>query len=99
MPPPIIGGMTSTNAQTNALTIDTILRMRAVLDERGIEKSQQYLDVQSGLYTPPIKLGAKAIGWPKSEVAALNRARISGKSNDQIRALVQQLIAARAALA
>lgn len=90
--------MTSNNAQTIALTVNTILRMRAVLDARGIEKSQQYLDVQNGLFTPPIKLGAKAIGWPQSEVATLNAARIAGKSNDQIRLLVQQLIAARAAL-
>lgn len=91
--------MNSNTAQTNALTINAILRMRAVLDARGIEKSQQYLDIQSGLFTPPIKLGAKAIGWPQSEVAALNAARIAGKTNDQIRALVQQLVAARAALA
>ncbi len=91
--------MTSTTAQTNALTINTILRMRAVLDARGIEKSQQYLDVQNGLFTPPIKLGVKAIGWPQNEVAALNAARIAGKSNDQIRSLVQHLVAARAALA
>lgn len=91
--------MNSNTAQTNALTINAILRMRAVLDARGIEKSQQYLDIQGGLFTPPIKLGAKAIGWPQSEVAALNAARIAGKTNDQIRALVQQLVAARAALA
>jgi prophage regulatory protein len=97
--------MTSTTVQTRALTSETldllhkILRLRQVLDARGVEKSQHYHDVQGGLFTPPIKLGIKAAGWPQSEVAALNAARIAGKSNDQIRSLVQQLIAARAALA
>lgn len=95
--PPIIGGMTSTIVQTNALTANTILRTRAVLDARGIEKSQHYLDVQNGLFTPPVKLGARASGWPQSEVAALNAARIAGKSKDQIRELVKKLEADRAA--
>ena len=110
MPPTNIGGMQpSTTVLTSALTsktldqyhqilLDKILRLRAVLDARGVAKSQHYQDVQSGLFTPPVKLGMKAVGWPQSECAALNAARISGKSNDQIRALVQQLIAARAAL-
>jgi prophage regulatory protein len=89
----------STTYQTRAPTIESILRLRAVLDARGIEKSQQYLDVRNGLFTPPIKLGAKAVGWPASEVAALNAHRIAGKSNDEIRFLVGRLIAARATLA
>lgn len=97
--------MISTTVQTHALTSETldllhkILRLRHVLDARGVEKSQHYYDVQGGLFTPPVKLGAKAVGWPQSEVAAINAARIAGKSNDEIRSLVQQLLAARAALA
>jgi prophage regulatory protein len=35
------------------------------------------------------------VGWPASEVAALNAARISGKSNSEIRDLVMKLVAAR----
>jgi prophage regulatory protein len=35
------------------------------------------------------------VGWPASEVEALNAARISGKSNSEIRNLVVNLEAAR----
>lgn len=95
----------SNTIPASALTVETpfqyhgFLRLRRVLDTRGIEKSQQYLDIKNGLFTPPIKLGAQAVGWPGREVAALNAARVAGKSNEQIRALVQQLIAFRLTLA
>jgi prophage regulatory protein len=35
------------------------------------------------------------VGWPASEVTALNAGRISGKSNEEIRDLVVKLEAAR----
>lgn len=34
-------------------------------------------------------------GWPSSEVAAINAARIAGKSDEEIRELVLKLEAAR----
>jgi prophage regulatory protein len=39
------------------------------------------------------------VGWPANEVAALNAARIAGKSDDEIRQLVRKLEAARKAMA
>jgi prophage regulatory protein len=42
-----------------------------------------------------VKIGARAAGWPASEVQALNAARIAGKSDDEIRELVLKLEAAR----
>jgi prophage regulatory protein len=47
------------------------------------------------LWTRPVSLGARAVGWPASEIAALYAARISGKSESEIRALVIELEAAR----
>jgi prophage regulatory protein len=44
-------------------------------------------------------LGARAVGWPANEVAALNAARISGKSDSEIRDLVVKLEAARKTVA
>jgi prophage regulatory protein len=35
------------------------------------------------------------VGWPASEVAAINDARIAGHPDDEIRALVVKLEAAR----
>ena len=45
----------------------------------------------------PVSLGPRAVGWPASEVAALNTARIAGKSDAEIRDLVASLQAARTA--
>jgi prophage regulatory protein len=42
-----------------------------------------------------VKLGARAVGWPASELAAVNAARINGLSDTEIRDLVKRLEAAR----
>lgn len=64
----------------------------------GQPRSTLYLRIQQGLWTRPINLGARSVGWPAQDVEALNAARISGKSDDDIRALVQKLHAARASV-
>jgi hypothetical protein len=51
--------------------------------------------MDQGLWTKQVKLGPRAVGWPAHEVAALNAARIAGKTDDEIRALVVKLHAAR----
>lgn len=74
---------------------NTILRLPAILRERGRSRSAHYLDIQQGLFTRPVPIGARAVGWPSNELSALNAARISGKSEDEIRDLVTQLELAR----
>ncbi|HEY3488120.1 MAG TPA: AlpA family phage regulatory protein [Gammaproteobacteria bacterium] len=69
----------------------TILRLPDVLRERGKSRSAHYLDIKQGLFTRPVPIGLRAVGWPAHEVAALNAARIAGKPVDEIRALVTQL--------
>jgi len=73
----------------------TILRLPTVKSESGLSRSTIYLRIAQGLWTKPVSLGARAVGWPSSEVATLNAARISGKSNSEIRDLVVKLEAAR----
>lgn len=73
----------------------TIQRLPAVKSESGLSRSTIYLRIAQGLWTKPISLGARAVGWPSSEVAAINAARIAGKTDDEIRALVIKLEAAR----
>lgn len=73
----------------------TILRLPSILRERGRSRSAHYMDIQQGLFTPPVPIGARAVGWPADELAAINAARIAGKSDDEIRALVAKLVAAR----
>jgi prophage regulatory protein len=83
------------NAQGGANMVNTILRLPTVLRERGRSRSAHYLDIQQGLFTHPVQIGLRAVGWPANELATLNVARIAGKSEADIRALVMQLEAAR----
>jgi prophage regulatory protein len=73
----------------------TILRMPAVKTESGLSRSTIYLRVSQRLWTKPVLLGARAVGWPSDEVEALNAARIAGRTDDEIRDLVAKLEAAR----
>lgn len=75
----------------------TILRRRQAEAASGYSRSTIYLRISQGLWTKPIPLGARAVGWPASEVAALNAARIAGKSDAEIRDLVVRLETARRA--
>lgn len=72
-----------------------ILRLPAVKAESGASRSTIYLRIQQGLWPKPVKLGPRSVGWPASEVAAINTARIAGKTDDEIRVLVVKLEAAR----
>ena len=75
--------------------VTTILRLPSVKSESGLSRSTIYLHIAQGLWTKPVSLGARAVGWPSSEVAALNSARIAGKTDEEIRTLVVKLEAAR----
>lgn len=75
--------------------LHTILRLPVVLRERGRSRSAHYLDIQQGLFTRPVSIGQRAVGWPAGEVVALNAARIAGKSEEEVRSLVVKLEAAR----
>jgi prophage regulatory protein len=73
----------------------TILRLPSVKAETGYSRSTIYLRISQGLFIKPVSLGARAVGFPAGEVAALNAARIAGKTETDIRALVAKLQAAR----
>jgi prophage regulatory protein len=76
--------------------IDEILRRKRVEAFTGYSRSTVYLRIKQGLWPRPVSLGSRAVGWPASEVAALNAARIANRSDDDIRALVTRLEAERA---
>ena len=73
----------------------TILRRKQVEAATGYSRSTIYLRISEGLWTKPVPLGARAVGWPASEIAALNAARIASKTESDIRSLVAKLEAAR----
>lgn len=73
----------------------TIQRLPAVLADIGLPRSTFYLRIRQGLWTKPISLGGRAVGWPASDTIALNSARIAGQTDEEIRFLVHKLEAQR----
>jgi prophage regulatory protein len=73
----------------------TILRRKQVEARTGYSRSTIYLRIAQGLMTKPVNLGARAVGWPAGEVDTLNAARVAGKSDTEIRKLVEALESAR----
>ena len=73
-----------------------ILRMPAVKFETGHRSHASiYNAINLGLFTVGVAIGRRSKGWPSEEVAAINAARIAGKSDEAIRALVVRLHAKR----
>jgi len=54
-----------------------------------------YLRITQGVFPRPVPLGPRAVGWPETEIEAVNAVRIAGKSDEEIRQLVATLEAAR----
>jgi prophage regulatory protein len=79
--------------QTSGFTIKRAKDARA---QFGIPQSTFYDWQARGLMPPGIALGIRSVGWPAHELDALAAARIRGASEDEIRALVRDLVAARA---
>ncbi len=72
-----------------------ILRLPEVKQTTGHSRSTLYLRISQGLWTKPVSLGARSVGWPLSEVNTLIAARIAGQSDTEIRELVCSLQTAR----
>ncbi|MDD3529963.1 MAG: transcriptional regulator [Gallionellaceae bacterium] len=62
----------------------------------GEPVSSFYEKIKKGLIVPGIPIGARAVAFPRHEIQALAAARIAGKTDDEIRDLVKQLVADRA---
>jgi prophage regulatory protein len=78
----------------------TILRMPAVKAETGHRSHASiYNAIRAGLFTKPVQIGQRAVGWPDYEVAALISARIAGMSEADLRGLVNRLHLKRTELA
>ena len=72
-----------------------ILKIPQVLAQRARSSSSHYRDIQNGLFTKPVNLGERAVGWPIREVNILTAAQVAGLSEDEIRNLVVELHAKR----
>ncbi len=77
-----------------------IIRMPAVKAETGHRSHASiYNAIKAGTFTTGVAIGQRSKGWPDHEVKAINAARIAGKSEAEIKELVNRLHAKRLEIA
>ena len=69
-----------------------LLRRPEVITLTARSRSSLQLDEKAGLFCPPIAIGYRAVAYLRHEVQTIIQARIEGKSPDEIKQLVSQLI-------
>ena len=84
-------------AQSTPEQTISLFRRKIVEQIYGKSRSSIYRDIKNGLFTKPVTIGINSVAGPSNEVEAINKSRIAGKSDDEIRALVIELEALRAA--
>jgi prophage regulatory protein len=72
-------------------SLTALYRRTLVCQLTGKARSTLYRDIQNGLFTAPVDIGGGRVGWPDYEVEQINKARIAGKSEEEIKALVLEL--------
>lgn len=63
----------------------------------GMARSTTWDRVRDGTLPPPIRRGSKWSRWPSDEIDRIEAAIVAGKSDDELRELVRELVAARIA--
>lgn len=94
--PPIADcGKADTPFTPAAMVPNAMLRLVDTCAVTGMAGPTLYEAIRKGVFVSPVKVTGKSSAWPASEVNAILAARIAGKTDDEIRALVVELTAAR----
>jgi len=81
-----------------AIGADEMLLKDVEVGERlGMARSTTWDCVREGTLPPPIRRGSKWSRWPSAEIDHIEAAIAAGASDEELRALVRELIEARAA--
>lgn len=72
-----------------------LLKLPKVLELTASARSTIYKNIHAGLMVPPVRQGVNSVAFVEYEITAINAARIAGKTNDEIKALVAKLVADR----
>ena len=72
-----------------------IERKPAVLSRTGMSHATLYRRIREDLFPPGVTLGNRSVGWLAHEVDAMLHAFASGKTTDELQAIVKKLIEKR----
>jgi len=73
-------------------------RRPEVLKQAGLSNSTLCKRINEGLFVPPINLGLRAVGWLEHEVNQVLAIIAEGRTANEVRMLVRELIQSRKAL-
>lgn len=73
----------------------TLLRLPRLIERYGKARTSIWRDIKRGLLPRPVRTGKNTVVFPEAEINAVIQARVQGKTDEQIRALIEQLHAAR----
>ncbi|MEW7996239.1 MAG: AlpA family phage regulatory protein [gamma proteobacterium symbiont of Ctena orbiculata] len=76
-----------------------IERKPAVLNRTGMSNATLYRRISEGLFPPGVTLGNRSVGWLAHEVDTMLNAFASGKTTEELQAIVKNLIEKRQTLA
>ena len=76
-------------------SVNPLLRRPIVQKLTGDSRTTLYRKINRKLLTTPVQIGGGRVAWPQNEIVAINQARIAGKNENQIMALVIELQEAR----
>lgn len=68
-----------------------ILRLPQVRELTGLSRSSIYAAIKAGTFPAPFRLGPRAIGFSSAAVDAWLTARMAGRPDSEVRALVTEL--------
>jgi len=75
-----------------------IERKPAVLHRTGMSHATLYRRISEGLFPPGVSLGNRSVGWLAHEVDTILKAFASGKTTEELQAIVKALIEKRQSL-
>lgn len=75
-----------------------LIRPDTAMARLGTARTQFYEAVRNGLMVRPIKVGSRATAFPDHELNTIERARIAGLSDAELRRVVDDLHAQRRAV-
>lgn len=72
-----------------------LITIKEAMRRRGRKSSQHYADIQMRIAPPTIHIGNRGVRHIEHEIEAVIRAEVAGKSVDEIKSLIEELIANR----
>lgn len=70
-------------------------RSAEAIRRSGLKKTAYYGQIKRGLQMPMVAIAGRAVGVAAHEQDAILAARLAGQTDDQIRAIIAALLAAR----